>query len=289
MQELSNAELVFRWSFEFEEYIKSRAFIAMIMQILAGIAAAITIFGGILSTFGPVVAVILVGVSAVLTAMADSKRVVARRSRRIALRALAFEQDIPDHLVAEIQLSRIHDSCSPIADSPALSLHAYYAPSCESGLPRLAELYAHSVFYSAALAKRLGSIMVLPAISAFLVGILAFYALAAYPPSDEKFRLVVLNLVSTLVLLQIALRAGTAAVRGYSASARHSKVLQCLVDVADQTMLEDLAVCYELQRMRDPLIPTRLYQRYNERLANDWMHLKSSYCGNFPSGPIKSK
>lgn len=121
--------------------------------------------------------------------------------------------------------------------------------------------------------------MLLPAIIAFAVGTLVFYTLAALPSGDERSRSIILNVVSTLVLLHIGVRAAKAALAGLAAHTCHSQVLQRLVNVGDKTMLHDLAVCYELQRVRDPLIPTRLYRRHRQRLAKDWKLQQKAFPG----------
>lgn len=270
------------------EFAKSLRFYALLMELAAAVISLVGILGpaNLKSPWLPLLLLGLTALSTVLRAAAGQFGAYSHRCRKISLRAFSFGREV-DHLTVLL----LDDDAPPLVDRfvsklPAQSLDDYYEPTCPPGESRLAELYAHSAFYTWRLLRVYGFLLGALGIVVFVGSSAVIYWLASDAASSAD-RKSVLEAICTVILVLLSVRALDMAWSALSSSWSVRSIENTLLTVPRGEALTDLVDSYDIETARAPSPPTIIYRLRRNSLASKWYARRAGFVNCDVSGHQK--
>lgn len=200
----------------------------------------------------------------------------AQRCRRISLRAFCAGNDVD-----RLTISLLDDDAPPfvekIANSlPAKSIEEYYEPTATVGRKRLAELYAHSAFYTWRLLRVQAWLTFIPAVLTLITCFVMIYRLAAVSTSQTD-RQAVLEAVCTVVLLVVTAKGLQASWDSYCSFGEIRSIENALLRKNTVEALNDLVDSYDIERAGGAMPMTTLYKLLRACLSKEWHSRRKNF------------
>lgn len=257
---------------------RARAEVGKWIRVLAfgieGAAGVAAILGAVvpLGTWAPLAALGAVVVGSLLREWAQGHTSAALDFRRAALRAFAFERDVPPGVLASLEEGALPTWLLEglLRRLPSRSLMEYYEPTKEAGLARYRELVCHSAFFTSRLLRFHAVVLLLGAGAAAAATVVVLNTYASRV--DRDLPLWAAEGIYTVVLGLLAVRALESGLQSLRSSSDAREVSERLLSMKGESAeeIEEYAYRYDTSRANGPAPPGYAYRLHGKRLARAW-------------------
>jgi hypothetical protein len=200
----------------------------------------------------------------------------AQRCRRISIKAFCMGRE-----VSPVIVSFLDDEAPPFVEMATSHLRAksmleYYDPTTPVGPLRMAELYAHSAFFTWRLLRMQAWITVTVAAALTVACAFVTYHLAAVSGTTSDRR-GILEAISTIVLLTVAAKGFEASWAAYTSCREIRSIENEILKTPQGEGLEDLVDSYDIERAAGPSTSGVLYHWRCRTLAAKWNDRRTSF------------